>query len=133
LHQSASIWSAILTDTVIVTKSFANYFAAQYGSVKKSTVPGSEEEQHMLAGPHEIEETALTEPFTDSYGGRQNPYDQRQGGAPGGGYNAPQAPYPSGGGSYDMPQPQYDNAAPAYGGGNNRYNNQPAMGRDNYG
>lgn len=82
-----------------------------------------EEATQLLGAPNEHERSLLTE-SSHSYGGRQNPYDQRDGGAPGGGYNAPQAPYPSGGGgSYNMPQSQQ--YSPSY--------NQPAMGRDNYG
>lgn len=83
-----------------------------------------EEASQLLGAPSEPGRSLLTEPIY-SYGGRQNPYDQREGG--GGGYNAPRAPYPSGGGgAYNMPQPGAQQPySPSY--------NQPAMGRDNYG
>jgi hypothetical protein len=113
-----------VTHWVDGTEHWLIIMSQQYGLVNKSGAQGSRDEQedaHMSAtsGP---DMPLLTEDF-DSYGGKANPFDQR---GDTGGYNAPQAPYPSGGrGNYNMPSP-----------GQEQYNggySSPAMGRDGYG
>ncbi|OLN86782.1 Protein transport protein SSO2 [Colletotrichum chlorophyti] len=83
---------------------------AQYGYVSLSSgADGRHDDEYDLS-----ERGILTNP--DRYGGRQNPFDQRDDGP--GGYGAPV-----------RPQQGYGSSPSPYGGGN-RYNQGPTMGRD---
>ncbi|GKT41626.1 syntaxin-like protein psy1 [Colletotrichum spaethianum] len=86
---------------------------AQYGYVSLSHgADGTHDDEYDLS-----ERGLLTNP--GRYGGRQNPFDQRDDGPGGGGYGGP-------------PQQSFGSGPSPYGG--NRYNNQgPTMGRDQYG
>ncbi|WYZ44030.1 hypothetical protein EsH8_VII_000466 [Colletotrichum jinshuiense] len=84
-----------------------------YGYVSLSGADGRHDDEYDLS-----ERGILTEP--DRYGGRENPFDQRDDSP---GYGAP---------GRGPPQQGFGAGPSPYGGGN-RYNQGPTMGRDQYG
>ncbi|KAF6827913.1 snare domain containing protein [Colletotrichum plurivorum] len=85
---------------------------AQYGYVSLSGADGAHDDEYDLSRGR------LTDSTHDRYGGRQNPFDQRDD-SPSGGYGAP---------VNRPPQQSFGSGPSPYGG--SRYNNGPAMGRD---
>ncbi|KAK1529260.1 SNARE domain-containing protein [Colletotrichum costaricense] len=93
---------------------------AQYGYVSLSHgADGTHDDEYDLS-----ERGILTDEHR--YGGRQNPFDQRDDGPAGG--------YGGGAPARGPPQQGFGSGPSPYGGGGNRgYNQGPAMGRDQYG
>uniref|UniRef100_L2FRG1 Snare domain containing protein n=1 Tax=Colletotrichum fructicola (strain Nara gc5) TaxID=1213859 RepID=L2FRG1_COLFN len=91
---------------------------AQYGYVSLSSgADGAHDDEYDLSRGR------LTDSTNDRYGGRQNPFDQRDDSpSGGGGYGAPMR---------GPPQQSFGSGPSPYGG--SRYNNGPQMGRDQYG
>ncbi|KAK2749008.1 snare domain containing protein [Colletotrichum kahawae] len=91
---------------------------AQYGYVSLSSgADGAHDDEYDLSRGR------LTDSTNDRYGGRQNPFDQRDDSpSGGGGYGAPMR---------GPPQQSFGAGPSPYGG--SRYNNGPQMGRDQYG
>ncbi|KAF9876750.1 snare domain containing protein [Colletotrichum karsti] len=105
--------SSMVTDPSDSSVSYVSAYAV-YGYVSLSGADGAHDDEYDLGRGR------LTDSTNDRYGGRQNPFDQRDD-SPAGGYGAPPRP----------PQQGFGSGPSPYGG--SRYNNGPAMGRDQYG